>query len=134
MAGLYSIYASLSSALSYRTEQICLIMCQFPITLLYAPKGRFYIRASMRFLDRFTYKFPFPSIRCCDLHTKNMLLNVSFYCSCAIYHKNLFGKNQKLNLSLERGQIDSLFRINYTDPWIEGDDKRTSRSIMVQVV
>lgn len=59
--------------------------------------------------------------------------NCLFYCSCAIYHKNLFGKNQKLNLSLERGQIDSIFRINYTDPWIEGDDKRTSRSIMVQV-
>ncbi|XP_047254966.1 outer envelope protein 80, chloroplastic isoform X2 [Capsicum annuum] len=52
--------------------------------------------------------------------------------SCAIYHKNLFGRNQKLNLSLERGQIDSIFRINYTDPWIEGDDKRTSRSIMIQ--
>lgn len=52
--------------------------------------------------------------------------------SCAIYHKNLFGKNQKVNLSLERGQIDSIFRINYTDPWIEGDDKRTSRSIMIQ--
>ncbi|KAL3518894.1 hypothetical protein ACH5RR_021483, partial [Cinchona calisaya] len=52
--------------------------------------------------------------------------------SCAIYHKNLFGKNQKLNLSLERGQIDSIFRINYTDPWIEGDDTRTSRSIMMQ--
>ncbi|KAL3354174.1 hypothetical protein AABB24_018696 [Solanum stoloniferum] len=52
--------------------------------------------------------------------------------SCAIYHKNLFGRNQKLNLSLERGQIDSIFRINYTDPWIEGDDKRTSRSMMIQ--
>ncbi|KAK4725470.1 hypothetical protein R3W88_028249 [Solanum pinnatisectum] len=52
--------------------------------------------------------------------------------SCAIYHKNLFGRNQKLNLSLERGQVDSVFRINYTDPWIEGDDKRTSRSIMIQ--
>ncbi|VFQ95541.1 unnamed protein product [Cuscuta campestris] len=52
--------------------------------------------------------------------------------SLAIYHKNLFGRNQKLNLSLERGQIDSIYRINYTDPWIEGDDKRTSRSIMVQ--
>lgn len=52
--------------------------------------------------------------------------------SCAIYHKNLFGKNQKLNVSLERGQIDSIFRINYTDPWIEGDDTRTSRSIMIQ--
>ncbi|CAK9146734.1 unnamed protein product [Ilex paraguariensis] len=52
--------------------------------------------------------------------------------SFAFYHRNLFGRNQKLNLSLERGQIDSIFRINYTDPWIEGDDKRTSRSIMVQ--
>ncbi|KAL7594668.1 hypothetical protein Lser_V15G29136 [Lactuca serriola] len=52
--------------------------------------------------------------------------------SCALYHRNLFGRNQKINLSLERGQIDSIFRINYTDPWIEGDDKRTSRTIMVQ--
>ncbi|XP_024984931.1 outer envelope protein 80, chloroplastic [Cynara cardunculus var. scolymus] len=52
--------------------------------------------------------------------------------SCALYHRNLFGRNQKINLSLERGQIDSIFRINYTDPWIEGDDKRTSRAIMIQ--
>ncbi|KAJ0714147.1 putative bacterial surface antigen (D15), POTRA domain, surface antigen D15 [Helianthus annuus] len=52
--------------------------------------------------------------------------------SCAVYHRNLFGRNQKINLSLERGQIDSIFRINYTDPWIEGDDKRTSRTIMIQ--
>ncbi|KAK6164164.1 hypothetical protein DH2020_001028 [Rehmannia glutinosa] len=52
--------------------------------------------------------------------------------SIAIYHKNLFGRNQKLNLSLERGQIDSIFKMNYTDPWIEGDDKRTSRTIMIQ--
>lgn len=56
-----------------------------------------------------------------------------FVCSIAIYHKNLFGRNQKINLSLERGQIDSIFRMNYTDPWIEGDDKRTSRAIMIQV-
>uniref|UniRef100_M4CDG9 Outer envelope protein 80, chloroplastic n=1 Tax=Brassica campestris TaxID=3711 RepID=M4CDG9_BRACM len=52
--------------------------------------------------------------------------------SFAYSHRNIFGRNQKLNVSLERGQIDSIFRINYTDPWIEGDDKRTSRSIMVQ--
>ncbi|XP_057953580.1 outer envelope protein 80, chloroplastic [Malania oleifera] len=52
--------------------------------------------------------------------------------SFAYSHRNVFGRNQKLNISLERGQIDSTFRINYTDPWIEGDDKRTSRSIMVQ--
>lgn len=54
-------------------------------------------------------------------------------CSFAYSHRNLFGRNQKLNISLERGQIDSIFRINYTDPWIEGDDKRTSRTIIVQV-
>ncbi|KAJ0084864.1 hypothetical protein Patl1_29719 [Pistacia atlantica] len=53
-------------------------------------------------------------------------------CHFAYSHRNVFGGNQKLNISLERGQIDSIFRINYTDPWIEGDDKRTSRSIMVQ--
>ncbi|KAL0427679.1 UNVERIFIED_CONTAM: Pre-splicing factor CLF1, partial [Sesamum latifolium] len=33
---------------------------------------------------------------------------------------------------LEMGQIDSIFSINYTDPWIEGDDKRTPRAIMIQ--
>ncbi|TYI38303.1 hypothetical protein ES332_A02G017000v1 [Gossypium tomentosum] len=52
-------------------------------------------------------------------------------CSFAYSHRNLFGRNQKLNISLERGQIDSIFCINYTDPWIEGDDKRTSRTIII---
>lgn len=52
--------------------------------------------------------------------------------SFAYSHRNVFGRNQKLNLSLERGQIDSIFRINYIDPWIEGDNKRTSRTIMIQ--
>jgi hypothetical protein len=61
------------------------------------------------------------------------VVEVIILCSFAYSHRNLFGRNQKLNVSLERGQIDSIFRINYTDPWIEGDDKRTSRSIMVQV-
>ncbi|KAI3982297.1 hypothetical protein MKX01_037830 [Papaver californicum] len=40
--------------------------------------------------------------------------------SFAYSHRNVFGRNQKLNVSWER------------DPWIKGDDKRTSRSIMVQ--
>lgn len=53
-------------------------------------------------------------------------------CSFAYSHRNAFGRNQKLNVSLERGQVDSMFRINYTDPWLEGDDKRTSRSINIQ--
>ncbi|KAI4386261.1 hypothetical protein MLD38_004207 [Melastoma candidum] len=52
--------------------------------------------------------------------------------SFAYSHRNVFGRNQKFNISLERGQIDSIFRVNYTDPWIEGDDKRTSRTIMIQ--
>ena len=52
----------------------------------------------------------------------------------AYSHRNLFGRNQKLHVSLEKGQVDSTFRINYTDPWIEGDDKRTSRTMMVQVI
>ncbi|KAL6203705.1 hypothetical protein ACLB2K_027404 [Fragaria x ananassa] len=52
--------------------------------------------------------------------------------SFAYTHRNLFGRNQKLHVSLERGQIDSLFRINYSDSWISGDDMRTSRTIMVQ--
>ena len=54
-------------------------------------------------------------------------------CSFAYSHRNAFGRNQKLNISLERGQLDSMFKINYTDPWIEGDDKRTSRTINIQV-
>lgn len=54
-------------------------------------------------------------------------------CSFAYSHRNVFGRNKKLNLSLERGQIDSIFRLNFTDPWIDGDNKRTSRTVMVQV-
>ncbi|KAL0347443.1 UNVERIFIED_CONTAM: Outer envelope protein 80, chloroplastic [Sesamum calycinum] len=49
-----------------------------------------------------------------------------------IFHKNLFGRNKQLHLSLERGEIDSKFRIKYTDPWIEGGDKRTSRTIIIE--
>jgi len=52
--------------------------------------------------------------------------------SFAYSHRNVFGCNQKLNISVERGQHDSSFKLNYTDPWIEGDDKRTSRSMIVQ--
>lgn len=54
--------------------------------------------------------------------------------SFAYSHRNVFGRNQKLNISLERGQVDLIVRANYTDPWIQGDDKRTSRTIMIQVI
>ena len=64
----------------------------------------------------------------------HLSLYIFCYCSFAYSHRNVMGKNQKLNISVERGQVDSMFRINYTDPWIEGDDKRTSRSITMQVV
>ncbi|CAH9109731.1 unnamed protein product [Cuscuta europaea] len=84
--------------------------------------------------------FIFPSMKlhiilpvfCSTSFTYTVMFMSFCKCCLSIYHKNLFGRNQKLNLSLERGQIDSIYRINYTDPWVEGDDKRTSRSIMVQ--
>ncbi|CAI7884873.1 unnamed protein product [Closterium sp. NIES-54] len=47
-------------------------------------------------------------------------------------HRNVRGRNQKLNVAVERGQLDSIFRASYSDPWIEGDDKRTSRAINIQ--
>ncbi|CAI7736137.1 unnamed protein product [Closterium sp. NIES-54] len=31
-----------------------------------------------------------------------------------------------------KGQLDSIFRASYSDQWIEGDDKRTSRAINIQ--
>jgi hypothetical protein len=59
-------------------------------------------------------------------------ITIPTFSSFAYSHRNVFGRNQKFNVSLERGQYDSIFKINYTDPWIEGDDKRTSRSINIQ--
>ncbi|KAK9665708.1 hypothetical protein RND81_14G130100 [Saponaria officinalis] len=55
-----------------------------------------------------------------------------FIGSLAYSHRNLFGKNHKVNISLERGQIDSIFKIGYKIPWIDGDNNRTRSSIMVQ--
>lgn len=52
--------------------------------------------------------------------------------SCSYSQKNLFGLNQKLIASVEMGQVDSLFRINYVDPWVRSDPHRTSRSITLQ--
>ncbi|KAL9237151.1 hypothetical protein vseg_011736 [Gypsophila vaccaria] len=55
-----------------------------------------------------------------------------FIGSLAYSHRNLFGKNHKVNVSLERGQIDSIFRIGYKIPWVDGDNNRTRSSVMVQ--
>ncbi|KAK3280296.1 Outer envelope protein 80, chloroplastic [Cymbomonas tetramitiformis] len=55
-----------------------------------------------------------------------------FVGSCAYTQRNLFGLNHKLSASAELGQVDSLFRVNHTDPWVWGDKYRTSRSISMQ--
>ena len=44
---------------------------------------------------------------------------------------NLFGKGQKLSVSVDLGQTESIFKINHTDPWLWGDKHRTSRMINI---
>ncbi|KAG2487188.1 hypothetical protein HYH03_014166 [Edaphochlamys debaryana] len=45
--------------------------------------------------------------------------------------RNLFGLNQRLSVSAEIGQVDKLFRLQHTDPWVNSDPHRTSRTITV---
>jgi hypothetical protein len=45
--------------------------------------------------------------------------------------RNLLGLNQKLSALVELGQADSLFRLQWVDPWIMGDPKRTSRTLSI---
>lgn len=45
--------------------------------------------------------------------------------------RNLLGLNQKLSALVELGQADSLFRLQWVDPWIMGDPNRTSRTLSV---
>eukprot|EP00898_Chlorokybus_atmophyticus_P006689 jgi/Chlat1/7020/Chrsp56S06695 len=54
------------------------------------------------------------------------------YGSMKYSHNNLFGLNQKLLVAIEKGQLDSAYKVNYTDPWVEGDAYRTSRSMYIQ--
>eukprot|EP00899_Mesostigma_viride_P019528 jgi/Mesvir1/27577/Mv07321-RA.2 len=54
------------------------------------------------------------------------------YGSCKYSHKNLNGVNQKLLVALEKGHLDSTFRINFTDPWVGDDAYRTQRTIYLQ--
>ena len=46
--------------------------------------------------------------------------------------RNLFGRGQRLMAAAEIGQADSTFRLAHTDPWIQGDEYRTSRSMSAQ--
>lgn len=55
-----------------------------------------------------------------------------FIGSMAYSQRNLFGLNQKLTASVEIGQVDSLFRLVHTDPWVGGDPFRTSRTCSIQ--
>lgn len=55
-----------------------------------------------------------------------------FIGSMAYSQRNLFGLNQKLTASVEIGQVDSLYRLVHTDPWVGGDAYRTSRTVSVQ--
>ncbi|BDA46032.1 Outer envelope protein 80, chloroplastic [Coccomyxa sp. Obi] len=55
-----------------------------------------------------------------------------FIGSASFSQRNLFGLNQKLAATVEIGQVDSLFRVNHTDPWVKGDPYRTSRTISLQ--
>uniref|UniRef100_A0A383VQ38 Bacterial surface antigen (D15) domain-containing protein n=1 Tax=Tetradesmus obliquus TaxID=3088 RepID=A0A383VQ38_TETOB len=43
--------------------------------------------------------------------------------------RNLLGLNQKLSALVELGQADSLFRLQWVDPWIRGDPNRTSMTL-----
>jgi outer membrane protein assembly factor BamA len=43
--------------------------------------------------------------------------------------RNLLGLNQKLSALVELGQSDSLFRLQWVDPWIRGDPNRTSMTL-----
>jgi hypothetical protein len=43
--------------------------------------------------------------------------------------RNLLGLNQKLSALVELGQSDSLFRLQWVDPWIRGDPNRTSMTV-----
>lgn len=47
-------------------------------------------------------------------------------------HNNLFGLNQKLSCKLELGQLETLFRLHHSDPWVGTDKHRTGRTISLQ--
>lgn len=55
-----------------------------------------------------------------------------FIGSASFSQRNLWGLGQKLAATLEVGQLDKLFRVNHSDPWILGDAHRTSRVASLQ--
>ena len=55
-----------------------------------------------------------------------------FIGSASFSQRNLFGTGQKVAATLEAGQVDKLFRVNWADPWRAGDAWRTARSASLQ--
>ena len=55
-----------------------------------------------------------------------------FIGSASFSQRNVFGSGQKLTATAEVGQVDKLFRLHHTDPWVGGDAARTSRTISLQ--
>lgn len=55
-----------------------------------------------------------------------------FIGSASFSQRNVFGTGQKLAATAEVGQVDKLFRLHHTDPWLLGDPHRTSRTISLQ--
>ncbi|CAD7697055.1 unnamed protein product [Ostreobium quekettii] len=60
-------------------------------------------------------------------HTEGAL--PGFIGNISYNQKNLFSLGQRLTASMEFGQIDKLFKLQHTDPWILGDRYRTSRTM-----
>ena len=55
-----------------------------------------------------------------------------FIGSASFSQRNVFGTGQKVTATAEVGQVDKLFRLHHTDPWLGGDAHRTSRTISLQ--
>jgi outer membrane protein insertion porin family len=55
-----------------------------------------------------------------------------FIGSASFSQRNVFGTGQKLAATAELGQVDKLFRLHHTDPWLLGDPHRTSRTVSLQ--
>lgn len=62
---------------------------------------------------------------------KPMCLTLIVCLTLSCSERNFLGLNQKLSALVELGQADSLFRLQWVDPWIHGDPNRTSRTLSV---
>lgn len=61
----------------------------------------------------------------------DFLSGLSF--SSAWSHSNLFGEGKRLRLEGEKGAGIFKVELDYLDPWLDGDNKRTGRRIQIRV-